>query len=128
MAGQRDSSPMRRPAEARVGALRVVAGGHVVVDLLIIGLAITLMPVTIVAFGLIVSARKGLWKGLAFIGGWLTCIVAIVAVVILFTGGKPPRPHTAPSNAALLVKAAIGAVLIWVGFRLMHRMGQPDKP
>jgi hypothetical protein len=100
----------------------------VVLDLLLIGLAITLMPVTMVAFGLIVGAKKGLWKGLAFIAGWLACLVAIIAVVLLVTDGKPPRPHTAPSNAALLVKVLIGALLIWVGFQQWHRMGRPRKP
>ena len=99
-----------------------------VLDLVIIGLAITLMPVTIVAFGLIVSARKGVWKGLAFIAGWLACVVAIVAVTVLVTGGNPPRPDTEPSDAALAVKALLGALLIWVGFRQWQRMGQPHKP
>jgi len=98
-----------------------------VLDLVIIGLAITLMPVTILAFGLIIGAEQGLRKGLAFIGGWLACIVAIIAAVVLITGGSPPKPHTAPSDFALAVKAAIGAALIWVGFRLRHRMGRPHK-
>ncbi len=99
-----------------------------VLDLVIIGLAITLEPLTIVAFGLIMSTDRGLWKGLAFIVGWLVCLAGVVTVTVLITGGKPPRPHTAPSNAALLVKALIGVLLIWVGFRQWRRMGRPRKP
>lgn len=99
-----------------------------VLDLVILGLAITLMPVTIVAFGLIVSAQKGVWKGLAFLSGWLACVVAIVAGTVLLTGGNPPRPDTAPSDAALAVKALLGALLIWVGFRQYQRRGRPHKP
>jgi hypothetical protein len=98
-----------------------------VLDLVIIGLAITLMPVTILAFGLILSAEKGLRKGLAYIFGWLACIVAIIAVVIAFTGGNPPRSETAPSTFALAVKAVIGAWLIWYGWRRWHRESQPHK-
>jgi Sap-like sulfolipid-1-addressing protein len=98
-----------------------------VLDLVIIGLAITLMPLTLVAFGLIIGAEKGLWKGLAFIVGWLACVVAIVAVVVLITDGKPPRPHTAPSDLALAVKALIGAALIWVGYRQWRHMGRPHN-
>ncbi len=60
-----------------------------VLDLVIIGLAITLMPLTLLAF--------------------------------LLTDGKPPRPHTAPSTAALVAKAILGAVLIWVGLRQRRR-------
>src|SRR5215472_16500331 len=98
-----------------------------VLDLVIIGLAITLMPLTIVAFILILSSEKGIWKGLAFIVGWTACLVAVIAAIILLTGGKPPKPATAPSTAALIVKAALGALLIWVGFRQRSRMGQPRK-
>ena len=72
-------------------------------DLVIIGLVIALLPLTVVAFILILGARQGLWKGLAFIAGWVACLVAVIAVVVLVTGGKPPAPHTAPSTAALVV-------------------------
>ena len=74
-----------------------------VLDLVIIGLAITLEPITIVAFSLILGAERGLLKGLAFILGWTACLVVVIAVVLLLTGGKPPRPNTAPSIAALVV-------------------------
>ena len=42
-----------------------------VLDLLLIGLAITLEPFPVTAFILILSAQKGTIKGLAFILGWL---------------------------------------------------------
>jgi Sap, sulfolipid-1-addressing protein len=98
-----------------------------VLNLVIIGLAITLEPLTLVAFILILGAQQGIRKGLAFILGWLACLVAVIAVVVLVTGGKPPEPHTAPSTAALVVKALLGAVLIWVGLRQRRRMGRPRK-
>jgi threonine/homoserine/homoserine lactone efflux protein len=98
-----------------------------VLDLVIIGLAITLEPVTIVAFILILGAQQGVRKGLAFILGWMACLVAVVAAVVLVTGGKPPEPHTAPSTAALVIKALLGALLIWAGLRQRRRMGRPRK-
>ena len=98
-----------------------------VLDLVIIGLAITLEPVTLVAFILILGAEQGVWKGLAFILGWMACLVAVIAAVVVVTGGKPPAPHTAPSTAVLVVKALLGAVLIWVGLRRWRRMGRPRK-
>jgi threonine/homoserine/homoserine lactone efflux protein len=100
---------------------------HVVLDLIIIGLAITLEPLTLVAFILILSAEKGVRKGLAFVLGWMACLVAVIAAVVLLTGGKPPRPHTAPSTVALVVKALLGAVLLWVAYRQWKRMGRPRK-
>ena len=98
-----------------------------VLDLVIIGLAITLEPITIVAFSLILGAERGIRKGLAFILGWMACLVAVIAAVLLITGGEPPKPSTAPSTAALVVKALLGAVLIWIGLRERRRMGRPRK-
>ena len=98
-----------------------------VLDLVIIGLVIALLPLTIVAFMLILGAHQGIWKGLAFMAGWVACLVAVIAVVVLVTGGTPPEPHTAPSTAALVVKALLGALLIWVGLRQRKRMGKPRK-
>jgi hypothetical protein len=99
----------------------------VVLDLLLIGLAITLEPFPITAFILILSAQKGTLKGLAFILGWLACLVAVIAAVVLVTGGQPPKPNTAPSTAALAVKLALGVVLILFAVRQQRRAGRPRK-
>src|SRR5215467_3353603 len=86
------------------------------------------MPLTIVAFILILAADKGIWKGLAFILGWTACLVVVIAAVLLTTGADPPRPKTAPSTAVLVVKALLGLLLIWIGLRQRRRRGQPRKP
>ena len=99
-----------------------------VLNLMIIGLAITLEPITLVAFILILAAEKGTRKGLAFILAWLACLAAVIAVTVLVTGGKPPQPATAPSTAALAVKVALGVVLILFAVRQRRRMGRPRKP
>jgi threonine/homoserine/homoserine lactone efflux protein len=99
-----------------------------VADLLLIGLAITLEPFPLTAFVLILSAEKGTRKGLAFILGWLACLIAVIAAVLLATGAKPPAPHTVPSTAALAAKLAAGLVLILLAWRQWRRMGRPRKP
>ena len=99
-----------------------------VLDLVILGLVITLSPLTLVAFILLLAAKGGIWKGLAFILGWMACLVAVIAAVILATGGDPPRQHTAPSTAVLVVKALLGLLLIWIGIRRRRRRGRPRKP
>ena len=99
-----------------------------VLDLVLIGLGITLEPFPLIAFLLILSAEKGTRKGLAFILGWLACLVVVITAVVLLTGGKPPQPSTAPSTAALAVKLALGIVLILYAVRQRQRMGRPRKP
>jgi hypothetical protein len=100
----------------------------VVLDLLLIGLAIALEPFPLTAFILVLGAEKGIWKGLAFIVGWLACLVAVIAAVILATMNSPPKPQTVPSTAALAVKLAVGVALILIALRKKRRMGQPRKP
>jgi threonine/homoserine/homoserine lactone efflux protein len=100
----------------------------VTLDLLLIGLGITLEPFPLTAFILLLSAEKGIWKGLAFILGWLACLVVVIAAVIVTTGNNPPAPQTVPSDAALAVKLAAGVVLILIAVRQQRRMGRPRKP
>ena len=99
-----------------------------VLDLMLIGLGIALEPFPLMAFILILSAEKGTWKGLAFVLGWLACLVAVIAAVVLTTGGKPLKPQTSPSTAALAIKLALGIVLILLAARQRRRMGRPRKP
>ncbi len=98
-----------------------------VLDLLLIGLGITLEPFPLIAFLLILSSEKGTRKGLAFILGWLACLVVVIGAVILLTGGKPPAPATAPSTAVLAIKLALGVVLILYAVRQQRRRGRPRK-
>jgi threonine/homoserine/homoserine lactone efflux protein len=99
----------------------------VVVDLLLIGLGITLEPFPLIAFLLILSSEKGTRKGLAFVLGWLACLIVVIAAVVLLTGGQPPAPATAPSTAVLAIKLTLGVVLILYAVRQWRRMGRPRK-
>jgi threonine/homoserine/homoserine lactone efflux protein len=98
-----------------------------VLDLMLIGLAIALEPFPLTAFILVLSAEKGIWKGLAFVLGWLACLVAVIAAVLATTEGKPPKPDTSPSTAVLAVKLALGVALILFAERQRRRMGRPRK-
>jgi threonine/homoserine/homoserine lactone efflux protein len=99
-----------------------------VADLLLVGLGITLQPFPLTAFILILSSERGVMKGLAFILGWLACLVVVIAGVIVVTGGKPPAQNTAPSVAVDAIKLAVGVALILIGTRKWRRRGRPTKP
>ena len=99
-----------------------------VIDLILIGLAITLEPIPLTAFILVLASKGGVRKGAAFIFGWLVSLAAVVALTILATGNQPPKPNTGPSLAALAVKILIGVVLVIIAVRQWRRMGKPKKP
>jgi Sap, sulfolipid-1-addressing protein len=99
-----------------------------VLDLLLIGLVIALEPIPLTAFILILLAKGGTRKGAAFIFGWLLSLAIVVAVTVLITDNKPPKPNTAPSLAALAVKILIGVALVLIAVRQRRRMGKPRPP
>jgi hypothetical protein len=95
-----------------------------VADLAILGLAVTLEPLPIMAFILVLASRRGPQKGLAFIVGWMACLVLVIAITLLITAGRPPRPSTSPTIGISAAKVAIGVLL--VGFALYrHRHPRP---
>jgi hypothetical protein len=100
----------------------------VTVDLVLIGLAITLDPIPLVPFILVLASKRGVRKGAAFIFGWLLSLAIVIAVTLLVTGNTPPKPNTAPSLASLAVKIAIGVGLVFIAVRQRRRMGRPKKP
>jgi hypothetical protein len=100
----------------------------VVLDLLLIGLAITLDPLPLTGFMVVLPSKRGVRKGAAFVFGWLVSLAAVVTITVLATGNNPPKSNTAPSLAALAVKIAIGVVLVVIAVRHRRRMGQPRPP
>ncbi|WP_329125143.1 GAP family protein [Streptomyces sp. NBC_01353] len=96
-----------------------------VLDLVVIGTAITLGPLHNSAFILLLSSRRGVRKGLAFLLSWLANLIAVIACVVLLTGGQPPARHSAPSTAAIAAKLAIGLALVLYG---AHRRRRPPRP
>ena len=96
-------------------------------DLVLIGLAITLDPIPLAAFLLVLASKGGVRKGAAFIFGWLLSLALVIAFTLLVTGNNPPKPNTAPSLASLAVKIVIGVGLLFIAARQRRRMGQPKK-
>lgn len=93
-----------------------------VLDLLLIALAITLDPLPVMAFVLVVSSARGVWKGLVFILSWLACLVVVITLVLVLTGGQPPAPRSPPSTAVLAVKLLIGVSLVVYAERRRRRL------
>jgi hypothetical protein len=98
-----------------------------VFDLILIGLAVTLEPLPITGFILILSSDRGRVKGAAFIAAWAVALVVVVVGTVLVTGGKPPKPSTSPSTGVLAAKILIGVVLVGFAFHRRSRTGAPKK-
>ena len=91
---------------------------------------VTLEPIPLTAMILLLATERGLLKGLGYVLGWMATLVAIVAVTVLVTGGKPLIPQSSPSTAALAVKLSIGVVLVFIAYRRRRSWGssEPKQP
>jgi hypothetical protein len=94
---------------------------------MIIGLAVTLDPLPLTAFLVVLPSTRGARKGAAFVFGWLVSLAIVVTVTVLATGNNPPKPATAPSLAALAVKIVLGVVLVRIAVRHIRARRRP-KP
>ena len=99
-----------------------------ILNLILIGVAVALDPLPLTAFLVVLPSRRGVRKGAAFVFGWLVSLAAVVTITVLATGNNPPKPSTAPSLAALVVKIALGAVLVWIAVRHIRARGRPKPP
>ena len=99
-----------------------------ILNLIVIGLAVALDPLPLTAFLVVLPSRRGVRKGAAYVFGWLVSLAIVVTVAVLATGNNPPKPSTAPSLAALAVKIALGAVLVWIAVRHIRARGRPKPP
>jgi threonine/homoserine/homoserine lactone efflux protein len=94
-----------------------------VLNLLLIGLAVTLDPLPLTAFIVVLPSKRGVRKGAAYVFGWLVSLAVVVTVTVLATGNNPPKPSTAPSLAGLAVRIAVGAVLVVIAVRHFRQRG-----
>src|SRR5215472_3999374 len=99
-----------------------------VLNLMLIGVAVALDPLPLLAFLVVLPSKGGVRKGAAFVFGWLVSLAIVVAITVAATGNNPPKPATAPSLASLAVKIALGAVLVWIAIRRERRRGRPKPP
>jgi cytochrome b561 len=100
----------------------------VTLDLILIGLTISLEPIPLTTFIVVLASKNGVRKGAAFLFGWLASLAIVIALTIVATGDKPPKTNSAPSLAALAFKILAGVVLLLIALRQYRRLGKPKPP
>jgi hypothetical protein len=100
----------------------------VVLELMLIGLAVTLDPLPLTAFLIVLPSARGARKGAAFTFGWLVSLAIVVIITVLATGNDPPKPATVPSLAALAGKIVLGVILVRIAVRHIRARKRPKPP
>ena len=97
-------------------------------DLILLGAAIALNPLPIGAYILLVGSAHGIAKGFGYVLGWVGCLALVIGLTLVLTGGRPPRPHTAPSTFGLIVRIIAGMILLALAWRQRKQTGRPKSP
>jgi threonine/homoserine/homoserine lactone efflux protein len=91
---------------------------------LFIALVITLEPLPVIAFILVLGTDRGVRNGAAFIAGWIACLVVMIVGTLTLTGGQPLQESSAPATAGLVLIGLIGAgFLVLAGVRFRRPAG-----
>lgn len=96
-------------------------------DLIPLAIVITLEPLPVIGFILVLSTDRGTRNGAAFIAGWVATLVVIIAGTLLMTGGEPVQHDTLPQRGVLIAYIVLGLLLLAVAFR-RSRMPVVDPP
>jgi drug/metabolite transporter (DMT)-like permease len=95
-------------------------------ELLLLGIAITVEPIPVVGFILVLGSDNARRNGFAFIAAWVASLAAIVAGTLLVTGGKPPSHNSAPALWSAIANVAVGLILLAIAWRVSKRPA--DRP
>lgn len=106
--------------------------GVLVRHLLVIGVAIALEPVQIVAFIYVLCSRHGIRAGWAFISGWAVSLVAVSGLTILAAETLARYASDFARRYSLhqvvrFVELALGLGLVAYGALRLIRKAQPEK-
>ncbi len=95
-------------------------------ELLLLGVAITIEPIPVVGFILVLGSDHARRNGFAFIVAWIASLAAIVAGTLLVTGGQPPARNTQPALWSAIANVVVGMALLAVAWRVSKRPA--DRP
>ena len=98
-----------------------------IVTLIIIAVAIALDPLPLVPFILLLSSKRGVRKGAAFLFGWFLSLAVIVAGTIALSGVQPPAHGSPPAWVSIAIKLAAGLLLLYIGLRKRKAMAGPPR-
>ncbi len=86
-------------------------------QLLVVGILAALEPLPNIGYILLLQSKNGRRNTNAFLAGWLVCLVAIVAVTLVGTGGNPPAAHSSTNKVLDVVFVLLGLLLLGLGTR-----------
>ena len=98
-----------------------------VLDLVACALVVAIEPLPISFLVLLLASERGLFKGLWFLVGWVSCIVVVLIAAALVSGSHPVVQQHHVSSAADIIKLIAGVLLIVLALRTYVKRAQPHK-
>lgn len=97
-------------------------------EALLMALLVTLEPLPVIGFILVLSTDGGARNGGGYIAGWVTSLTAIVAATIWLQGGTSFETPVPPAQVALVIQIGAGVSLLGLAGRRRRHPPSPDRP
>jgi len=99
-------------------------------EVLLLGLIVTIEPLPIIGFILVLSTPGGARKGLGYLLGWLVSLVAILVATVDLAGDPSSSSTSTTGTATSVAFLLVGLLLVLGGIRHHHhpRLGPTRQP
>lgn len=98
---------------------------NLVVSLILLGLFASLEPVSVIAFVVVLATEKGTKNGVAFVFGWIACVMVLLVVAAGFGVNSSFEPGQTAQLVAAAIEVVLGLLLVAFGY---HRFRHPRPP
>jgi threonine/homoserine/homoserine lactone efflux protein len=99
--------------------------GRTIVEVMGLALAVAVVPIPMIAVILMLLSRSGTRNGVSFLSGWLLGLIGLGAILLAIDAAAASK--TEGSDLAGYLRIAIGAVLLFLGWRKWRSRPQGDE-
>lgn len=98
---------------------------ELILTLMLLGVFASLEPVSVIAFVVVLATERGVKNGIAFIIGWVACVMVLLIAAAVFGVDESFEPGQTYNIVSAIVEMVLGALLVLFAW---WRRSHPPKP
>ncbi|MGZ5561074.1 MAG: GAP family protein [Halobacteriota archaeon] len=96
-------------------------------DILPLAIGVVMSPLAIIAVTLMLVSKRAKINSLSFVLGWILGLVIVGGVGLLVAETQDLSPGTGPSLVALVIRLALGVLLLFLAYRQWKKRLKPGQ-
>lgn len=98
---------------------------ELILTLMLLGVFASLEPVSVIAFVVVLATERGVKNGIAFIFGWVACVMVLLIAAAVFGVDESFEPGQTFNIVSAIVEMVLGVLLLLFAW---YRRSHPPKP